>query len=106
MNVLTDLADEHLGLARAAAHGRSAHLLLHDGPLRQTLIALVGGESLSDHETPGAASLLVLRGRVRLTSSDGDTDLSEGTLEAVPDERHGLTALDDAVVLLTTVTGR
>ncbi|MFC9491414.1 cupin, partial [Streptomyces hydrogenans] len=49
---LTALADEHLAAARTAPHGRSAHLVLHDGVLRQTVIALKAGTALDEHNAP------------------------------------------------------
>ncbi|MVO83564.1 cupin [Streptomyces sp. p1417] len=102
---LTALADDHLNAARADAHGRSARLLVHDGPLRQSVIALTSGSALDDHVTPPAASLQVLRGKVRLTTeAGGEHLLAAGELWAVPKERHGLLAVEDAVVLLTAVT--
>ncbi|MFP3989023.1 cupin [Streptomyces sp. E11-3] len=102
---LTAVVDEHLAAARTAEHGRSAHLLVHDGALRQSVIALTAGTVLDEHNTPLAASLQVLRGRVRLTSADGDgAELSAGQLCPVPRERNGLTALEDSAVLLTAVT--
>ncbi len=100
---LTALADEHLAAARTAPHGRSAHLVMHDGVLRQTVIALTAGTSLDEHNAPPAASLQVLRGRVDLTAADRAEELRAGTLRMIPKERHGLTALEDAVVLLTAV---
>ncbi|MCX5112923.1 cupin [Streptomyces sp. NBC_00378] len=103
MDDLNALADEHLAAARASAHGRSAHRLLHQEPLRQTVIALTSGSALDEHNAPTAASLQVLRGRVRLTAASGDVELSAGALHPVPQERHGLLALEDAVVLLTAV---
>lgn len=105
MNDLAQLADEHLDAAREARHGRSAELLLNDGPLRQSLIALAADFELDEHEAPTAGALLVLRGRVRLTARSGDLELGEQQFAVIPHERHGLTALDDAVVVLTTVTG-
>ncbi|WP_432150106.1 cupin [Streptomyces sp. bgisy029] len=103
MDDLNALADEHLTAARASAHGRSAHLLIQEPPLRQTVIALTSGSALDEHNAPPAASLLVLRGTVRLTAGSGDAELPAGTLHPIPQERHGLLALDDAVVLLTAV---
>lgn len=103
MDDLNALADEHLAAARASAHGRSAHRLLHEEPLRQTVIALTSGSALDEHNAPAAASLQVLRGRVRLTAASGDVELSAGGLQPIPQERHGLLALEDAVVLLTAV---
>ncbi|WP_254813117.1 cupin [Streptomyces cavourensis] len=103
MDDLNALADEHLTAARASAHGRSAHLLIQEPPLRQTVIALTSGSALDEHNAPPAASLLVLRGTVRLTAVSGDAELPAGTLHPIPQERHGLLALQDAVVLLTAV---
>ncbi|GAA1075406.1 MULTISPECIES: cupin [Kitasatospora] len=98
------LADEHAALAAAHPHGRSAHLVLHDGVLRQTVIALTAGSSLDEHNAPVAASLLVLRGRVSLTIAGRQQEASAGELHAIPQERHGLLAHEDSVVLLTAVT--
>lgn len=67
MDDLVQLADEQAAKAAASAHGRSAHLLVHDGVLRQTVIALTAGTALDEHNAPSAASLQVLRGRVSLT---------------------------------------
>ncbi|MDW4917262.1 cupin [Streptomyces californicus] len=103
MDDLNALAEERLAAARASAHGRSAHLLLQQPPLRQTVIALTEGTALDEHNAPPAASLLVLRGSVRLTAASGDADLPAGTLHPIPRERHGLLALRDAAVLLTAV---
>ncbi|WP_230423453.1 cupin [Streptomyces radicis] len=101
---LPELADAHLALARDNEHGRSAHLFLHDGPLRQSVIALVGGAELEEHNAPPAASLHVLSGRVRLLSEPGDAELVSGQVMRIPQLRHGLMALDDSVIVLTSVT--
>ncbi|MFF0275421.1 MULTISPECIES: cupin domain-containing protein [unclassified Streptomyces] len=99
---LTALADEHMAAARTAPHGRSAHLIMHDGVLRQSVIALTAGTSLDEHNAPPAASLQVLRGRVNLTMAGRAEEMSAGILRMLT-ERHGITALDDSVVLLTAV---
>lgn len=105
MEDLTLLAEQHLAQARLAEHGRSAHLFLHDGPLRQSIIALRAGAELEEHNAPPAASLQVLHGRVRLTArKGGDAELMAGQVMNIPQGRHGLRALGDAVVLLTSVT--
>jgi quercetin dioxygenase-like cupin family protein len=105
MNDLADLTDEHMAKARADHHGRSAHLIVHDGPLRQCVIALTAGTLLHEHNAPPAASLQVLRGRVRLTAADGGRELHTGEVRMLPRERNGLVALEDSAVLLTAVTG-
>jgi len=69
--------------------------------MRQTMIALVAGNKLSEHENPGEATVHVLQGRVRLASSGEAWEGAPGDLLIVPDRRHDLVALEDAVVLLT-----
>ncbi|WP_242585165.1 cupin [Streptomyces sp. MST-110588] len=89
MDDLTTLARHQLDDARASAHGRSAHLFLHDGPLRQTVIALTAGSALDDHTTPPAASLQVLHGHVRLTPADG-SERRSGSGDAGQSAGHGM----------------
>ncbi|MFE7855231.1 cupin domain-containing protein [Streptomyces sp. NPDC057403] len=100
---LDALAREHLERATAAATGRSATTVYggHEHVLRQTVLALTAGTELAEHESPGEATLLVLRGRVRLISGDTSWDGRSGDLIALPSARHGLRADEDAVVLLT-----
>lgn len=102
---LTALAREHLAKARTAGAGRSATTVYggHEHTLRQTLIALVAGTALDEHESPGEATLQVLTGRVRLTAGDHGWEGSPGDQIVVPPQRHALHALEDSVVLLTVV---
>ncbi|WP_042395203.1 hypothetical protein [Streptacidiphilus carbonis] len=103
---LSLVAEAQLAQARQSPHGRSARLLLHQNLLRQTLIALTRGSVLGEHESPHAASLQVLSGQVRISTGSGEVvGLGPGELAEVPQERHDLLALSDAIVLLTTVTG-
>lgn len=100
---LDALVDEHLAVAREHSSGRSA-ITVHGGRehhLRQTLIALAGGRSLGEHESPGEATLQVLRGRVRLHAGDETWDGGTGDYLLIPPRRHDLEALEDAAVLLT-----
>jgi quercetin dioxygenase-like cupin family protein len=102
---LLSLTWSHLQEAKAAPNGRSAGRIVHDGDLRQTVVALAAGTELGEHNAPHAATLQVLHGRVRVTSPSGDEDLGTGTLHLLTHERHAVLALEDAVFLLTTVTG-
>ncbi|MYR23250.1 cupin domain-containing protein [Streptomyces sp. SID6137] len=98
-------AREHLERAVASSTGRSAETLYggHEHALRQTLIALRAGTTLSEHENPGEATVLVLRGRVRLRSGAESWEGMAGDLLLVPPARHSLEALEDAATLLTVV---
>jgi quercetin dioxygenase-like cupin family protein len=89
--------------ASDSSNGRAAHTVYggHDHTLRQTVIALVAGESLAEHENPGEATVHVLSGRVRLSSGQTSWEGRSGDLIAVPQARHSLEALEDAAVLLT-----
>ncbi|QIK75797.1 cupin domain-containing protein [Nocardioides piscis] len=100
---LTELAEQHLRAAGEASSGRSAHTVHggHEHSLRQTLIALRAGSALDEHESPGEATLQVLRGRVTLVAGDDRHDAAAGDLLVIPDARHSLEAVEDAAVLLT-----
>ncbi|MEE4021592.1 LuxR family transcriptional regulator [Gordonia sp. PKS22-38] len=104
---LPELVDQLLTSAHSARSGRAAQTLYGsaDHRLRQTVIALVAGNRLTDHESPGEASLQVLRGHVTLTTANGDWEGVDGDLVVIPPERHGLAAQQDSAVLLTVVTG-
>ncbi|MHB1212327.1 MAG: cupin domain-containing protein [Candidatus Nanopelagicales bacterium] len=105
---LISLAHEHMDIARTASSGRSAHTVYggQHRSLRQTLIALAEGQELAEHESPGEATLHVLAGVVRLTTETDSGQLSAGDLTEIPDERHGLHALEDCAVLLTVAQAR
>lgn len=102
---LDALVRTHLQAAHADEHGRSAELLLRDGALRQSILALREGTELAEHNSPHAASIQVLVGRVRVTG-EGDPVVSAGELHLLTHERHAVIALEDSVFLLTTVTGQ
>lgn len=100
---VTALAARLLDDARAATSGRAAHTPLGGSGqvLRQTVIALRGGEELAEHANPGEATVLVLSGSVELRAGGSMTPGSDGDLLPVPPRPHSLTALTDAAVLLT-----
>lgn len=102
---LLAIADEELETARGASSARSARTVHggHDRALRETVIALLGGHELAEHESPGEATLQVLRGHVRLRSGDETWEGGAGDHVVIPGTRHALEALEDAVVLLTVV---
>jgi quercetin dioxygenase-like cupin family protein len=104
---LTAVAREQLRTAQQASSGRSAETVYggHEHVLRQTVIAMLAGERLDEHENPGEATVQVLNGRVRLEGSAA-WEGAAGDLLVVPDERHALLAMEDSVVLLTVAKHR
>ena len=102
---LPQLVEEELELARQAPSSRSARTIHggHTRALRETVIALLGGHELAEHDSPGEATLQVLWGHVRLTSGEEVCEAVLGDHLVIPAARHALTAVNDSVVLLTVV---
>ena len=105
---LTSLAAEllaKLAEAQQSHSGRAAHTIHggHTHELRQTVLALLAGHDLSDHDSPGEATLQVLQGHVRLTAGADAWDGKTGDYVAIPHERHALHAVQDSVVMLTVL---
>jgi quercetin dioxygenase-like cupin family protein len=100
---LTALAREQLKLASQASSGRSADTVYggHEHVLRQTVIALMAGRTLEEHENPGEATVHVLLGRIRLRGNGNEWEGSPGDLLIVPPHRHAVEALEDSAMLLT-----
>lgn len=106
MSNLTDLIDEQLTLAgQGETSGRSARTLHggRDNALRQTVVVMLAGHSLDEHESPGEATLLVLAGSVRINTPGGQNDAGEGDFVVLPAERHSVDALEDTAFLLTVI---
>jgi quercetin dioxygenase-like cupin family protein len=100
---LEALGRELLERAVAAGGGHTADTVVggHERVLRQTVIAMLEGAVLAEHENPGEATVYVLRGRVRLSAGDLSWEGRPGDLLVVPDARHSLEALEASAVLLT-----
>lgn len=102
---LDALAREHLDHAGNGSSGRSATTVYggHEQSLRQTLVALRAGGALAEHDSPGEATVIVLRGRVTLVSGGETWDGRTGDLLVIPPARHSIEAHEDSVILLTVV---
>jgi quercetin dioxygenase-like cupin family protein len=100
---LEALGREHLDRAASSSNGRSATTVFggHEHVLRQTLIALLAGNSMAEHDSHGDATVIVLRGRVRLHADDDSWDGRTGDMLDIPCTRHSVTAVEDSVILLT-----
>ena len=105
---LDALAREQLERATDEPSGRSSSTVFggHEHVLRQTVIALREGSSLTEHNSPGEATIIVLSGRVRLNAGSTSWEGRKGDLLVIPPERHSLEALTDTVIVLTTAKPR
>jgi len=72
----------------------------------QALMTLVKGRSLAEHVNPGEATVLVLRGRARLTAGADVWQARAGDLLIVSGARHNLEAVEDSAVLLTVAKAK
>ena len=100
---LTAVARQQLKIASTASSGRSSQTIYggHSRSLRQTVIGLIAGSKLAEHNNPGEATLLVLNGKLELISGENTWKGSTGDLLVIPQARHSVSALEDVAFLLT-----
>jgi len=100
---LDALAREHLERAATTGTGRSSSTVYggHERRLRQTVIAMLAGTSMAEHDSPGEATLFVLRGRLRLHADGASWDGRTGDLLVMPPARHSVEAIVDCAAILT-----
>ena len=101
INDLHEVAGRLLGEAQRSASGRAAETIASGSVQRATVIALTADAEMGEHDSPQAALLQVISGRVRLHTHDEEWVLDAGKVVPVPSRRHGLDALEDSAVLLT-----
>jgi len=104
---LTDVGTAQLRICQDAPSGRSSATLLggHDHALRQTVIALLGGQVMGIHNSPVEATLLLLTGSADVTTADEGFEVFPGDLLVLPAAPHTITARDDVTALLTVSKG-
>lgn len=100
---LTALARQQLKLAVGTSSGRSSQTVYggHQRHLRQTVVALVAGTKLGEHDLSGESTVIVLSGQLKLVSGEKSWKGSAGDLLVVPDARHSVEAVEDVAFLLT-----
>lgn len=108
-----DLSAEHLlidlGEAVTEVHAssrdgqdRGAITLVKQGGLAVVISHLHAGAALEEHSAPGAATVQVLDGRVRVTIGDESLELPSGRVIAFDSRvRHRVEGIEDSTLLLT-----
>lgn len=97
------MARQQLEAARGAGGGHAADTVYggSERVLRQTVIGMIEGSSLAEHENPGESTVQVLFGRVRMFKGEQSWEARSGDMLFVPEARHSLAALEDSALLLT-----
>ncbi|HOF64310.1 MAG TPA: LuxR family transcriptional regulator [Dermatophilaceae bacterium] len=103
---LTARGADLLDAARAATSKRAAATIFNSPILKAVLLGLAEGGALAEHNGPPAATLQCLKGTARLYAGDTEWVLHAGDIAAVPQERHGVDAITDCIVLLTVAAGQ
>jgi quercetin dioxygenase-like cupin family protein len=101
MVVLSELADALIADLRNHPAGRTAKTILSGTVMRAVVIALKDGAEMSEHDSPPAATLYVIKGKVTLRASDRDWAVYPGQLIPIPPQRHSVQAHGDSAILLT-----
>lgn len=96
------LAGELLDQARTDLQRKASRLVIHGPKQRAVLMAILAGGGLSEHASPPAATLHVLRGQIRLyAGNSAQWFVGAGQVVAIPPQRHAVDALEDSAFLLT-----
>jgi quercetin dioxygenase-like cupin family protein len=99
--VLSELADNLIADLPNHPSGRTAKTILSGTVMRAVVIALRNGAEMSEHDSPPAATLYLIRGQVTVRAGERSWPLSPGQLVAIPPQRHAVEAHADSAVLLT-----
>ena len=94
--------------AVAAYGGRPAMSLMHDGAdARLVVFRIAAGQSVPVHTSGSTVVLHVLSGSGLVSGSDGELEVSAGTVVAYePQEPHGMRARTEELTLLAFITPR
>lgn len=98
---LSEAGTELQGLA-SAGQDRRAVTLVKQGGLNVVLTQLRAGGALAEHAAPGAATVQILSGRVRIQVGEETIEAAAGRLIAFDAQvRHHVEAIEDSTLLLT-----
>lgn len=100
---MVEVQQQLLAIAQTAHARRAGRTIFHGNGLRQTMVALLEGAELAEHESPLEAFLQVLQGNVVINGDNRKWQIEAGQLFPIPPERHSLTATEESVITLTVL---
>lgn len=97
------LARQQLAAAVGAGGRRAADTVYggHEKSLRQTVIGMLKGTYLGEHDNHDDATVYVISGRIRLWVGEDFWEARIGDLLIVPDARHSFEVLEDSALLMS-----
>ena len=101
MVMLSELAEALLADLPNHPAGRAAKTVLSGTVMRAVVVALKEGVEMSEHDSPPAATLYLIKGRVTLRSGEREWPVAPGQLLPIPPQRHAVQAHADSAFLLT-----
>lgn len=98
---LSELAEALLADLPNHTAGRAAKTILSGTVMRAVVVALKDGVEMSEHDSPPAATLYLIKGRVTLRAGEREWSVDPGQLIPIPPQRHSVEAQADSAFLLT-----
>ncbi|HEX6516782.1 MAG TPA: cupin domain-containing protein [Nocardioidaceae bacterium] len=99
--VLNELGEALVADLPHHASGRCAKTILSGTVMRAVVIALREGVEMAEHDSPAAATLQLLRGKVTVRAGTKEWTVQPGQLVPIPPLRHSVLAEADSAMLLT-----
>jgi quercetin dioxygenase-like cupin family protein len=102
VNVMNPLGAARDLLSGVEAGGHAARTLVREPDLRVVVVAMSPDATMSQHQSPGTASVHVLFGRLRVRLPDQVVELSDGELVPIAGGVvHEIVALTESAFVLT-----
>lgn len=91
--------------ARRAPAQRAGSTLYRGDAMRQTMVVLLEGAEMAEHESPAEAFIHVLEGSITIHGNARKWQISAGELFPLPPEKHSVTANQETLFTLTVLRG-
>lgn len=89
--------------ARTTVARRAGTTVYRGDGVRQTLVVILAGEEMAEHESPQEGFVHVMEGKVRINGYERAWEIHSGQLLPVPPEKHSVTALEDSILTITVL---